>query len=162
MLISVDRRPLEQIDADALVLPVFEGRKEDRFGSSEFAESGEVTGKAGELTLIHRPPGAAAKRVLLVGAGKAESFSPNVVRKISGTAVRFLKQKAVKKVAFSIENGEEFAVSAVEGAILGNFEPDRYRTGNDKKSAEAFLVAGQISDSAAERGRNVSTVLFSH
>jgi leucyl aminopeptidase len=153
MHITVDRRPLENVEADALVVPVFDGRKEDRFGSSELYDSGEVTGKAGELTLIHHPKGVAAKRVLLVGAGKPDQFDPNIARKIAGISVRFLKQKSVKKVAFLIENGENFAISAVEGAILGNFDPDRYRTGDDKKSIESFAVVGNISDAAAEHGR---------
>ena len=32
MQITVDRRPLEQVEADALIVPVFEGRK--RIGSA--------------------------------------------------------------------------------------------------------------------------------
>ncbi len=153
MQIRVYRRPVDQVEADALVIPVFDGRKEDRFGSSDLFELGEVTGKAGELTLIHHPAGAAAKRVLLAGSGEADKFDPNVIRKTAGAAVRFLKQKGVKKVAFCIEKGDEFAVSAVEGAILGNFDPDRYRTANDKKSIAEFIVAGSVTDAAAERGR---------
>src|SRR5436305_2581225 len=153
MLITVDRRPLAQVETDALVVPVFEGHKEDRFGSSDLFDAGEVTGKTGELTLLHHPPGAAAKRVLLIGAGKADKFDPNTARKLAGIAVRHLKQKSVKNVAFSIENGDSLATFAVEGAILGNFEPDRYRTGTDKKSIDSFTVAGQVSDAAAEKGR---------
>src|SRR4051794_23228015 len=153
MLITVDRRPLAQIETDALVVPVFEGHKEDRFGSSDLFDAGEVTGKTGELTLLHHPPGVAAKRVLLVGAGKADKFDPNTARKLAGIAVRNLKQKSVKNVAFSVENGDNYATFAVEGAILGNFEPDRYRTGSDKKSIESFTVAGQVSEVAAEKGR---------
>ena len=153
MRITVERQPLELVQTDALVVPVFEGVKEDRFGSSDFFDTGEVTGKVGELTLIHNPKGAAAKRVLLIGAGKPDKFDPNIARKLAGISVRFLKQKSVKKVAFYLEKGEEFAVSAVEGAILGNFEPDRYRTGPDKKSVEEFTLLGQIPDAAAERGR---------
>ena len=47
----------------------------------------------------------------------------------------------MKNVAFSIANGDNLATFAVEGAILGNFEPDRYRTGTDKKSIDSFTVA---------------------
>jgi leucyl aminopeptidase len=153
MQITVDRKPLAQVEADALIVPVFEDRKEDRFGTSDLYDSGEVTGKSGELTLLHHPSGAAAKRVLLIGAGKADKFDPNAARKLAGISVRHLKQKSVKKIAFSIENGDNFATFAVEGALLGNFEPDRYRTGNDKKSVESFAIAGQVSDAAVEKGR---------
>jgi len=156
MRITVDRRPAEQIDADALAVPVFEGRKEDRFGSSDLYASGEVTGKLGELTLIHHPNGAAAKRVLLVGAGKPDQFDPNVARRVAGIAARYLKQKSLKNVAFLTENGENFAISAVEGAILGNFDPDRYKSGNDRKSLDSFTVVGDVSDAAAEQGRIIA------
>jgi leucyl aminopeptidase len=153
MLITVDRRSPAQVEADALIVPVFEDRKPDRFGASDWFDAGEITGKFGEITLLHRPAGAAAARVLLIGGGKYEKFDPNAIRKLAGIAVRHLKAKSVKKIAFLVEEAEEFATAAVEGAILGNFEPDRYRTGNDKKAAESFIVAGQVSDAAAERGR---------
>src|SRR5436190_18495912 len=113
MQITVDRNPLEQIEADVLVVPVFEGHKESRFGCSDFVEAGEVTGEFGELTLLHRPAGVKAKRVLLAGAGKADKFDPNAMRKLAGIAARFLKQKSVKKIAFSIEAGDPFATFAV-------------------------------------------------
>ena len=45
----------------------------------------------------------------------------------------------------------------VEGAVLGNFEPDRYKTSNQGKSLEAFHVVaaanGAELDAAFERGR---------
>jgi len=45
----------------------------------------------------------------------------------------------------------------VEGALLGNFEPDRYKTGNDKKSMDQFTVAAPDGvatlDAAMVRGR---------
>ncbi len=51
--------------------------------------------------------------------------------------------------------GDEFASAAVEGAILGDFEPDRYKKGDDKKSVDAFTVAGETPglEAAADRGR---------
>ena len=38
--------------------------------------SGEVTGKSFETTLLHHPAGLKAKRLLLVGGGKAKIFPP--------------------------------------------------------------------------------------
>jgi leucyl aminopeptidase len=73
--------------------------------------------------------------------------------------VRYLKAKSVKTVAFALDSefaGDEFAAAAVEGAILGNFEPDRYRTTvDDKKSIDGFAMAGDTPglDAAVERGR---------
>ncbi len=80
------------------------------------------------------------------------------MRRLSGAAVRYLKTKSIKNLAFALEPefaGDDFASAVVEGAILGDFEPDRYRTADDKKSIDAFAVAADTPglDAAVERGR---------
>ena len=159
MQITIEGKPLEQVPADALIVPVFEGRKEERFGAAELWESGEVSGKMLELTLLHHPTGIAASRVLLAGAGKPGEFGAPGWRKLVGAAVRHLKAKSVKRVAIVLDpeySGPEYVSAAVEGAILANFEPDRYRTGNDKKSIAAAAIvpsAGADLGRAVEHGR---------
>ena len=160
MTIATANAPLAQVEADALIVPVFEGAREERFGIPELIENGEVTGKSLELTLIHHPHGVAAKRVLAAGAGKAEKFGAPELRRLVGAAIRFLKTKSVKKVAVALDSPlakAEYLSAAVEGAILGSFEPDRYKTDNDKKSLESFTVAVEGGSdevaAAVERGR---------
>ena len=158
MQIMIERKPLDQVEADALIVPVFEGRKDARFGAEDLFASGEVAGKALELTLLHHAPGVRATRVLLVGAGKADKFDAAGLRRLTGAAVRHLKGKSVKKAAFVLDaefSGSDFASAAVEGAILGNFEPDRYKTCDDKKTMDTFIVAGDTPDleAAVQRGR---------
>ena len=157
MHIPIERTQLEQVQAEALVLPVFEGRPEERFGAAGLTQAGEITGKLG-FTLLHHPQGAAAARVLLAGAGKPDKFDAEAARKLAGMAARFLKAKSVKKVAFAFYPA--LAEAVVEGAVLGNFDPDRYRTGNDKKSLESIAVvaAGDSAglEEAVERGRMIA------
>jgi leucyl aminopeptidase len=160
MQITIERKPLEQIEADALVVPVFEGRKEARFGAGDLFDAGEIAGKSLELTLLHHAPGMAATRVLLAGAGKPEKFDSAELRRLAGAAVRHLKSKSVKKIAWALDPDHadgEYACAAVEGAILGEFDPDRYKTDDDKKSVDAFAVvaAGGAADldEAVARGR---------
>jgi leucyl aminopeptidase len=152
--------PIAQLEADTLILPVFEGVREERFGVGELIDSGEVTGKSLELTLVHHPDGVAAKRLVLAGAGKAEKFDAPQLRQLTGAAVRLLKSKSVKKVALALDPARANAANvsaAVEGAILATFEPDRYKTDNDKKDIESFTVGvgGESPELAAgaERGR---------
>jgi len=160
MQTMIERKPLEQIEADALVVPVFEGQKETRFGAVDLADSGEISGKSLELTLLHHAPGVAARRVLLVGAGKPEKFDTAELRKLAGAALRHLKSKSVKRIALVLEPDHAsagYACAAVEGAILGDYEPDRYKTEDDKKSVESFAVVvpgGAASlNEAVDRGR---------
>ena len=143
MQITLEHKPLEQIETGALIVPVFEGEKEARFGA-ESLDSGEIGGKALDLTLLHNPPEMAAKRILLAGAGKRDKFDAAELRKLVGAAVRHLKSKSVKRMALALEGAlatGENAAAAVEGAVLGEFEPDRYKTADDKKTVEAFAVA---------------------
>jgi leucyl aminopeptidase len=156
--ITVERKATGQVEAEALIVPVFQGRRDARFGAADLFDSGEIAGKQLELTLLHHPPGVQATRVLLAGAGNPEKFDTAEMRRLSGAAIRYLKAKSIKTVAFDLEPefaGDDFASAVVEGAILGDFEPDRYRTGDDKKSIDTFAVAADTPglDAAVERGR---------
>jgi leucyl aminopeptidase len=162
MQTSFERKPLEQVEAGALVVPVFEGRKEERFGAGDLLDAGEIAGKPLELLLLHHVPGVAATRILLAGAGKAEKFDPAEMRKLAGAAVRHLKAKSVKSVAMALDAehaSADFASAAVEGAILGDYDPDRYKTDDaDKKSVDRFAVVAEAADleDAVGRGRIVA------
>ena len=155
MLISTVRTAPEQAQADALIVPVFEGRPEERFGAGGLAEAGEVSGKAAELTLLHHPPATAATRVLLAGAGKPEKFGPAEMRKLAGAAVRHLKGKSIRKIALALEGNwatAENAAAAVEGAILGDFETDRHKPTSELKRAESFTVVAPPEAAGIDEG----------
>ncbi len=118
---------------------------------ADLVASGEVTGKANETVLLHRPPGLKAKRLLVVGAGKVKSFSHAEVRKSAGSAVRFLKPKMIKGCAFvlpELASGAEDAVRAiVEGALVADFDPDTYRSDRkDLSMKDVNIVAPPSSD----------------
>src|SRR3954447_19436701 len=91
MQITVERTPAAQVAADVLIVPVFQGRRDSRFGAGDLADSGEISGKPLELTLLHHAPGVTATRVLLAGAGKAEKFDAAEMRRLAGASVRYLK-----------------------------------------------------------------------
>jgi len=110
--------------------------------------SGEVTGKSFETTLLHNPAGLKAKRLLLLGGGKAKAFSSSDVRKLAGAAVRTLKGKSIRSFAFVVPETALAAAdgvrAAVEGALVGTFEPDYYKSsGNskDQKIDDLTIVA---------------------
>ncbi len=157
MQTTLERKAAAEAAADALILVVFEGEAEERFGAKQWRESGEIAGKPHELTLVHAASGAAAKRVLFAGAGKREKLGVRELRNLMGEAVRFLKGKSVKTVAAAIEgslDNAEFIAAAVEGAILGDWEPDVHK-GGEKKALESLtvLAGAQGAEAALERGR---------
>lgn len=174
MHLSFDSRPAVQIDTPVLVTYVFE--KDNRIEGAlaaldkatggrleRLAESGEMTGKALETTLVHDPPGLAAGRLLLVGAGKPEKFDGTILRRVAGSALRSLRAKSVTRMTFLLREGERNAAgaeAAVEGVLLGSFDSDFYKTEKKNgKAMEGVTLAGAegatVADMEAgmERGR---------
>ncbi|HWS16534.1 MAG TPA: M17 family peptidase N-terminal domain-containing protein, partial [Candidatus Elarobacter sp.] len=111
---------------------------------AELVASGELTGKAFETVLLHRPQGLKAKRLMVVGAGKAKSFTHAEVRKAAGSAIRALKPKAIKSCAFlvpDLASGAEDAVrTMIEGALVADFDPDTYRSDRKDLSVKEITV----------------------
>jgi leucyl aminopeptidase len=144
MLVSLERRPLESVEADALVMVAFEGARPERFQETlgELVDSGEISGKPLEMTLLHRVPGISARRLLVAGAGKRERFNGAELRRLAGAVVRFLKGKSLRHIAFvPPDAGPESVAAAIEGAIAGDYEPDRYKTEkNGAKTVDRFSV----------------------
>ncbi|HYG98621.1 MAG TPA: leucyl aminopeptidase [Terriglobales bacterium] len=127
------------------------GEKRLQDAAEEVIASGEVTGKIFETVMIHRPKNLIAKRLLVIGGGKAKNFSSIELRKLAGTAVRFLKPKNIKSFVFvapQIASGAtDSAKSVVEGAFVGNFDPDKYKSDRKDQSVDEVTIAGlQQSD----------------
>ncbi len=164
--IKVQEGPLAGVEGDVVLVLAFEGEisatVDQAVGgwATELFASGEFTGKPCELSILHRPAGLKTKRLAIAGAGKRDRFNAVEMRKAVATAVRSLKCKALKRISLWIEQ-PEFAQTAVEGAILGDFEPDQLKTDPKKaeKRLESFTVCGasggSVLSSAAERGRIV-------
>ena len=123
----------------------------------ELYDSGEFAGKSCELSVLHRPAGFKAKRLALAGGGKRDKFNSAELRKVTGAAFRLLKSKKIRSITLALDDAfrsDEFAAAAVEGAILGDFESDRYKTDPKKteKHVDSFAVLG-ASQAALDRGR---------
>src|ERR1051326_4462448 len=121
---------------------------------AELVSSGEISGKACEAVLLHHPRGLKAKRLLVIGCGKAKNFSHLELRKAAGTALRALKPRMIKSCAFTIPElatGSEDAVrSIVEGAYVADFDPDTYRSDRKDFSMKEITL---IAPAGADQGK---------
>jgi leucyl aminopeptidase len=161
MQVSLLRAPSHEVQTEALVVAVLQDRRDDRFGLGALYDAGEITGKPFEIALLHNVPGIRAKRVLAVGAGKPEKFTAAELRRAVGAAIRHLKSKSITEAAIWLDSahaGADYLSAAVEGAILGDFETNRYKTDKkDVKTLRSFTVAvaegGPHLEAAVERGR---------
>ncbi len=108
--------------------------------------TGEYKAGANERLLLHAPAGLAAKRLLIVGLGKLAKASVHSVRDAAGTAVRFAKPRGIREVVLALPSseslrGEAVARAAVEGAFVGDFDADTYRSERKDQSIQSFTLA---------------------
>ena len=175
MQIIMETKPYASLETEAIVTQVFEadnpiqGRVaelDQNLGGllKRLANAGELTGKSLEFTLLHAPGGLKAARLLLVGAGKREQFSAAVLRKIAGAALRSLKNKSLKNMAFlaaGVLPPAEEAQAFAEGMITADFETDKYKTDKKEKRVETVTLAGfpESEIRAAEKGLAAGKVI---
>jgi leucyl aminopeptidase len=105
-----------------------------------------------------------AKRLLLVGAGERADYKLAQVSQLSGAAVRHLRARSVKSVGLiprfeGADDAGRVAAAAAEGALIGLFEPDKYRTvEKEQRTVDRFIIIAEGADEealrrGAERGR---------
>ena len=108
--------------------------------------SGEFKAGANETVLLHAPAGLKARRLLVIGLGKKAKASAHGVRNAAGTAVRYTKPRGIREVAFALPAFEALgagvcARAAAEGAFVGDFDPDIYRSDRKDVSVQRFTLA---------------------
>jgi leucyl aminopeptidase len=120
--------------------------------------TGEFKAGANETLLLHAPAGLKAKRLLIVGLGKKAKATVHAVRNAAGTAVRYTKPRAIRELVFALpENYSEGLLhamactrAATEGAIIGDFDADTYRSERKDVSVHSCtLAAPPDADQAA-------------
>ena len=125
--------------------------------------SGDVTGKMFEATLVHTPAKLKAKRLLLVGGGKANSFSNADLRRVAGAAARTLKGKNIRSFAFVAPPNSlpaELAVrSIVEGLYIADFDSDTYKTDRKDQSLQTVNVLSGGDPGKLQRAMDEGRIL---
>jgi leucyl aminopeptidase len=164
----LDRREATAAAADAVISGVFERtEKETTFprglAKEDAASKGllraawdqrEIRGKRGvnredvEVTVLHRPDGRG--RIVLIGLGPRTRYDAEVVRRAAADAVRALRGKGARTVAFRLAafaqdpvTSEAAARAIVDGAYLGSYEFLKYRSTTQGGVEEATLALGE-------------------
>ena len=168
MQVQIETSPIDTLAADALAVicleakdttqdtgvdagPILDPEIAQQSGwLGELRNSGEFTGKLYETALLHRPQSLRAKRLMVIGGGTREKFSTAEARNIGGVLVRALKCKGVRSIILALPNlrGIDAPVAAqvmaaTEGAILGAWEPDKYKSDPKvkEKQIDFFTIA---------------------
>jgi leucyl aminopeptidase len=124
--------------------------------------SGEFKASANETLVWHSPDGLGAKRLLMVGLGKLPKVTVNSVRNAAGTAVRFTKPRGIREIVFVLPEAPSAeqpldslppalcARAIVEGALVGDFDPDTYRTDRKDQSVQSFTLVASLGPKPAQ------------
>lgn len=109
-----------------------------------------------------------ASKILIVGLGEKEKFTPNKLRELSAKVVKKVLSIKAKKVCIDLGKLEfDAAVSGqvvAEGALIGEYSFDKYKTENvdDKAKVEEFILVEKDIERAnklkvgAEKGIKVA------
>ena len=132
--------PME-VDADLLVLPMFEGpeagpgvKEVDAALDADLAQicrDNRMRGKLGEAFTVPTLGKIRAKGVLLVGLGRRDQANSDTIRRalgrVAARAARF-ETVATTVAQAAGRRAEEAAEAAVEGLLLGSYRFDRYKS----------------------------------
>ncbi|MFP5206974.1 MAG: leucyl aminopeptidase [Acidobacteriota bacterium] len=114
--------------------------------AAQVLAGGEFKAGANETLLLHAPAGLKAKRLLLVGLGKQAKAGLPQIRNAAGTAVRFCKPRGIRDLAVGLPawegvSADSAARALAEGALIGDFDPDTYRSDRKDQSIQSLTVA---------------------
>src|SRR5438093_9278134 len=130
--------------------------------AAEVISSGEVSSKSFETTLLHHPAKLKAKRLLLLGGGKAKKFSVSELRKLAGAATRTLKSRSLRSFAFLAPDTiklEDAVRAIVEGAFIGNFDPDTYKSDRKDQKIDALTIVARGDQGALLKAMEEARVI---
>lgn len=165
-----------KVDVQAVAVAIFKGEKpkdgllrdlDKQVGGliSNVIQTEEFAAKEGETVYFHLSnSGLRAKRLLLIGCGERDDYKSAQISKMAGTAARFLRSKNVKTIAIvprAEGDAQRTGQMVIQAAIMGLFEPDKYRTKDkEERELERVVVVNEGADDkilqrGAERGRIV-------
>jgi leucyl aminopeptidase len=158
--------PAAQIETECLVAVVLDRGEKDKTeafvsandkpvqqAAADLIASGDVAGKKFETTWLHKPAGLKAKRLLLIGGGQAKKFTSSDLRKLAGAAVRELKPRSLRSLSFVLPAAiaaEDGVRAVVEGAIIGDFDSDTYKSDRKDQSVESVIVVASGDQSSLQ------------
>ncbi|HEU5316978.1 MAG TPA: leucyl aminopeptidase [Chloroflexota bacterium] len=148
MNIAVQSAQLGSVDADAIVVNLFQGTSEPAGATgavdqalsgaiSRLIATGDFTGKPNQTAVLYPSPDQQLKapRVIVVGLGKRDDFTLDKVRQASAAAARRARDLGIKRLATIVHGAgtgsidpSRAAQAVAEGTVLGLYRFDELKS----------------------------------
>lgn len=170
MQIEVSSNPVEKVSSDVIISFVFEDKKSyaptesfiklDKALASVLSQTLKLesfTGKEGSSVTVFTHGKILSPRVMVVGLGKKEEFTPVVLRKIIAGVIKKLN-KATNSVSVELPTDDIGMVKMLaQGFLLGNYKFTQYlKKDPAEKELEAIIIAGVLKASQKEYEKEIS------
>ena len=158
MEIKVIVGDIAQIEADAIVVNLFEGAEQPGGATaavdkaldgaiSSLISQGEIKGKFGEVNIVHTFGKLPSRMVAIAGLGKSRNFNVDKIRGVVGEFCRALRKLNCYKIATILHGAgmggielESSAEAIAEGALLGLYSFTKYKK-PEYEDIEEILIA---------------------
>lgn len=142
MKVSVESGGIQSVDAEAIVVNLFQGVTEPGGATGavdkaldgairDLLANGDIRGDLNETAMLYPRGAIPARRVIVVGLGPEEKFDPDAVRQAAAAAARKARDAGAHSLASIVHGGgrgglslAEAAQAVVEGTILGLYRYD--------------------------------------
>jgi leucyl aminopeptidase len=177
--ISVIAGDIAQIEADAIVVNLFEGVEQPGGATaavdkaldgaiSSLIGRGEIKGKFGEVSIVHPFGKLPAGIVAVAGLGKRQDFNVDKIRGVAGEFCRSLRKLNCRKLATILHGAgtgdielEASAEAIAEGALLGLYSFSKYKKPEYADVEEMLVVVREegkipILEPAVNKGKTIA------
>ncbi|MFO7591327.1 MAG: leucyl aminopeptidase [Acidimicrobiia bacterium] len=161
---SISSRPVSEVDADLVVVPVFTERVLGPGGDAvadafhgdlvDFMTTAGFAGKVGDA-LVVPVAGMRAATALLVGVGAADDVTPAVLRRAAGGAAR--RARTAAKVATTLadahadpDHHDEAVAAVAEGFALGAYQFLSHKSKGKPTALRSVTIVGSTGARATK------------
>lgn len=149
---------VNEIHCNILVVNQFEGEKTNNEIANYYAiERDGFEGKFGETYLLQTYDKVPATKILILGFGKKEEFTPDRLREAAAKAIKKAMQMKAKTVAFSLEGVNfDYSEQFTYGVKIADYSFDKYKSEKSDKIETVFVQANQ---SIVERTEKIADAM---
>ncbi len=173
MRIFATDQPLNAVETDALIIPVFQKEKELwppardvdtalKGAVSTLFELRDLRGRRNETAVLYPAGAIPARRVVVVGLGKEGEITPDHCRQAAGTAARRAYSQGARTLAVAPPSPEALGLTleavtraTVEGMLMGLYKAKNHKTSSLDEvavSEASILIPEGENHEVVERG----------